>query len=151
MNRALRRTWSGTPGSNRRPWPWQGDAPSNLRNSLVLAWAHASAAFGRVCSLAPTPSPECLQDCGGIAGLAWDSAEVSPPLNLPLLRTNRRIGVRRRPVSVFTSGKFESRTPRQFKARDSLLDSGRDLGPPAFRVTDYHPDITALRRGKPEA
>src|SRR5438132_8292018 len=23
-------------------------------------------AFGRVCSLAPMPSPECLQDCGGI-------------------------------------------------------------------------------------
>src|SRR5258708_4781211 len=35
-------------------------------------------------------------------------------------------------------------------ARDSLLDSGGDPGPPAFRVSHCHPDVTALRRGKPE-
>ncbi len=46
---------------------------------------------------------------------------------------------------------FESRTPRHSKVRDSLLDSGGDPGPPAFRVTDCHPGVTALRLAKPEA
>jgi hypothetical protein len=86
-----------------------------------------------------------------LRGLARNSAEVRPRPNLPLLRANRRIGVRRRPVSNFASRKFESRTPRHSKALDSPMNSGGNPGPPAFRVTSCHSHVTALRRGKPEA
>jgi hypothetical protein len=55
------------------------------------------------------------------------------------------------PCWFFACRKFESRTPRHLKARDSLLNSGGDPGPPAFRGTNCHSDVTALRRGKPEA
>ena len=113
---------------------------------------HPSASCLWSCLLAcPMPSPECLQDCGGIGGLARNPADIGLPRNLLRLRANRRIGVRRRPVSNFASRKFESRTPRHSKARDSLLNSEGDLGPPASGVTHCHSDVTALRLTKPEA
>src|SRR5438128_1640144 len=33
--RGIRAIWSGTPGSNRRPSPWQGDAPSSFMKVLA--------------------------------------------------------------------------------------------------------------------
>jgi len=50
--------------------PWQGDAPPSFATLPVLAVSPSRPrrAFGRVCSFGPMPSPECLQDCGGIGG-----------------------------------------------------------------------------------
>jgi len=58
------------------------------------------------------PSPECLQDCGGIGGSRAEPCRQPLPRKLLHPRANRRIGVRRRPVSWNASRNFESRTPR---------------------------------------
>ena len=47
----------------------------------------------------PMPSPECLQDCGGIGGSRAEPCRQPLPRKLLHPRANRRIGVRRRPVS----------------------------------------------------
>jgi hypothetical protein len=74
-----------------------------------------------------------------LGGLARNSAEVDPPLNVSLLRANRRIGVRRRPVSWIASRKFESRTPRHFPPGNSASSWG-----PFFRLQNVSKSATSF-------
>ena len=106
---------------------------------------HPSASCLWSCLLAcPMPSPECLQDCGGIGGLARNPADIGLPRNLLRLRANRRIGVCRRPVSNLLLENSSPVHPANFR------QGSRQLAELPFCVSRMSPNRPPTSRRLPE-
>ena len=137
-------------GFERRRSPWQGRRSSRLPPGSPSEPTLPPRALRRLCSLVRCRLQNVSKTAAELGGLARNHADN---LYLASCCTLGRIDELACVAALLAIWPIENSSPVHpaNQRPGSPSHFGGDPGPPALRVTDCHPGVTALRRGKPEA